>query len=140
MWLAVFRQRAQSAEEVDRGMYDCICACFCASVCDCERQTQKFYVTTRPGKLRVLFYRWFFGLATIYFSVHYVCAGMCVSACWLVAGRSWAEKKYLGRPREWTHPLYHTHREREREPKQRSQPLSIFKFLHFSTLLPHLKT
>ncbi len=35
MWLALFRQSAESAEEVDGSVYVCICVCLYARVCVC---------------------------------------------------------------------------------------------------------
>ena len=108
MWLAVFRQRAESAEEVDGGVR--VCACRCVSVCVYERQSQRDFMSP-PDLENFMSFSirpkcWFFGQATVYFSVHYiymcvcvcVCVRaracvrawvcLCVSACWLVAGRS----------------------------------------------------
>lgn len=76
----------------------------------------------------------------IFFCTLCVCWYVCVSACWLVAGRSWVEKKYLGQPREWTHPLYHTQRDRASSGVSLYLSLNLCLSLLFTILLSCLKT
>ena len=127
-----------------------VCVCNRCVFVEKTKWDRFFGHPARPGKFHASFLsgqknRWLSRPSTVYFSVHYMCVGMCVSACWLVAGRSWAEKKYPG-PTTGMNPPTIPHPESESASSGLHQMCSLALSLNrilrllFSTLLSKLKT